>query len=137
MSSAENIINILKKSRSIPSSFSLNQPQLKFNPKELFAFFPPANLPVFSGGFWAVFITNASEQFGTNLRATAASTIPSLVRGLFIPIAMSFKFLKTPEQFGNPINAAAIVGIVCISLAFWASFTLEETFDKDLDNLEY
>ncbi|MFN0201646.1 MAG: MFS transporter [Bacteroidia bacterium] len=102
-----------------------------------FIFYALLTLLGFSGGFWAVFITNASEQFGTNLRATAASTIPSLVRGLFIPIAMFFKFLKTPEQLGSTVNAAAIVGVFCIGLAFWASFTLEDTFDKDLDNLEY
>ena len=90
----------------------------------------------FAGGFWAVFITNATEQFGTNLRATAACTIPSFVRGLFIPIGISFKFLKTPEQFGNPVSAAAIVGAVCLTLAFWASFGLKDTFHQDLDFIE-
>ncbi len=90
----------------------------------------------FAGGFWAVFITNASEQFGTNLRATAACTIPSFVRGLFIPIGIAFKFLKTPEQFGSPIWAAAAVGAVCLAIAFWASFGLKDTFHQDLDFLE-
>ncbi|MDX2245142.1 MAG: MFS transporter [Bacteroidia bacterium] len=90
----------------------------------------------FSGGFWAVFITNASEQFGTNLRATATSTIPGFVRGLFIPIGFAFKYFKAPEQLGSPIIAAAIVGGVCLLLAFWSSFGLEDTFHKDLDFLE-
>ena len=70
----------------------------------------------FAGGFWAVFITNASEQFGTNIRATAASTVPSFVRGLFIPIALAFKFLKSPAQFSSPIWAASIVGGICLLL---------------------
>jgi MFS transporter, putative metabolite:H+ symporter len=90
----------------------------------------------FAGGFWAVFITNASEQFGTNLRATAACTIPSFVRGLFIPIGMSFKFLKTPDHLGSTILSAAVVGAVCMGIAFWASFGLKDTFHQDLDFLE-
>jgi MFS transporter, putative metabolite:H+ symporter len=90
----------------------------------------------FAGGFWAVFITNAAEQFGTNLRATAACTIPSFVRGLFIPIGAAFKLLKMPDQLGNPIQAAAVVGAICLGIAFWASFGLKETFHQDLDFLE-
>jgi MFS family permease len=90
----------------------------------------------FAGGFWAVFITNATEQFGTNLRATAASTIPSFVRGLFIPIGIAFKFLKMPEHLGSPIAAAAVVGTVCLALAFASSFGLKDTFHQDLDFLE-
>ena len=90
----------------------------------------------FAGGFWAVFITNASEQFGTNIRATAASTVPSFVRGLFIPIALAFKFLKSPDQFSSPIWAASIVGGICLLLAFWSSYGLKETFHNDLDFLE-
>jgi predicted MFS family arabinose efflux permease len=90
----------------------------------------------FSGGFWVIFITNASEQFGTNLRATAACTVPSLVRGLFVPMALAFQFLKSPGQTGSPAGSAALVGAVCLASAFWASAGLRETFDKDLDYLE-
>lgn len=90
----------------------------------------------FAGGFWAVFITNASEQFGTNLRATAACTVPSFVRGLFVPMALCFQFLKSPAQLGGPVPAAAAVGAVCLALALAASFGLEETFSKGLDYVE-
>ena len=90
----------------------------------------------FAGGFWVVFITNASEQFGTNLRATAACTVPSFVRGLFVPMALSFQFLKSPGQLGSAIWSAVAVGAVCLALAFWASFGLKETFHQDLDFLE-
>lgn len=91
----------------------------------------------FAGGFWAVFVTNASEQFGTNLRATAASTVPALVRILFVPIALAFQALKAPNMLGNTLWAAATVGLFFLALAFWASFNLEETFDKDLDYVEH
>lgn len=87
----------------------------------------------FSAGFWVVFITNASEQFGTNIRATAACTIPSFVRGLFIPIAMSFKWLKSPDVLGSPIAAATMVGGVCLTLAFLSSYMLRDTFHQELD----
>lgn len=90
----------------------------------------------FAGGFWAVFITNASEQFGTNMRATAACTIPSFVRGLFVPMAICFRFLKSPAQSGGPVTAAAIVGVVCLAIAFAASYGLEETFSKNLNYVE-
>ncbi|MEQ1744696.1 MAG: MFS transporter [Saprospiraceae bacterium] len=90
----------------------------------------------FSGGFWAVFMTNAAEQFGTNLRATAACVVPSFVRVAFVPIAMSFQFLKLPEQMGSPVVAAAMVGAVTLGLAFWASYRLQESFSVDLDYLE-
>lgn len=90
----------------------------------------------FSGGFWVVFITNASEQFGTNLRATAACTVPGFVRGLFVPMALLFQFLKSPGQLDSPIWSAVAVGAFCLGLAFWASFGLQEHFDKDLDFLE-
>ncbi len=90
----------------------------------------------FAGGFWVVFITNTAEQFGTNLRATAASAGPSIVRICFIPIAWGFQWLKSAEMTGSPIQAAALVGALCIGLAMWSSFKLEETFHKNLDYIE-
>lgn len=90
----------------------------------------------FGGGVWAVVITNASEQFGTNLRATAACTVPSFIRLAFLPIAFAFQYLKGPDYFGEPILAAAVVGSITLALAFWASFSLRETFSTDLDFVE-
>jgi MFS family permease len=90
----------------------------------------------FAGGYWAVFITNTTEQFGTNLRATAASTAPAIVRVFFIPISAAFQWLKSPFMTGNLITSAALVGAACIGAALWASFRLEESFHKDLDYLE-
>jgi MFS family permease len=90
----------------------------------------------FSGGYWAVFITNAAEQFGTNLRASAACVVPSLVRLGYIPISLVFSQLKAPTLFGSPIPAAAIVGASCLILATLASFSLQDTFKRDLEYLE-
>jgi len=84
-------------------------------------------------GYWALFITMAAEQFGTNIRATVATTVPNFVRGSVIPITSSFILLK--ESFGV-LGSASIVGIVVFSIAFWALYTTKETFHKDLDYIE-
>jgi putative MFS transporter len=90
----------------------------------------------FAGGFWAVFVTNAAEQFGTNLRATVATAAPSLVRGLLVPIAWAFKTLKAPAVTGSAVTAAGIVGVVCFALAFWALAGLREGFGRSLEFTE-
>lgn len=84
-------------------------------------------------GYWALFITMAAEQFGTNIRATVATTVPNFVRGAVVPITLSFMALK--ENFGV-LSAAAIVGTVCFSLALIALYYTHETFHKDLDYIE-
>ena len=84
-------------------------------------------------GYWAVFVTVASEQFGTNLRATVTTTVPNFVRGGVVLITLSFEALK--GSFGLT-GAAAIVGSVTIILAVISLFFMEETYDKDLDYLE-
>lgn len=85
------------------------------------------------GGYWAVFITIAAEQFGTNLRATAASTVPNFVRGMVVPITFLYHSLVYSL---NHVQSAAIVGAICISVAFASLFTMQETYHKDLDFLE-
>jgi MFS family permease len=84
-------------------------------------------------GYWAVFVTIASEQFGTNLRATVTTTVPNFVRGGVVLITLSFEALKGSFGLGG---AAAIVGFITIALAVISLFFMEETFDKDLDYLE-
>jgi len=84
-------------------------------------------------GYWAVFVTTASEQFGTNLRSTVTTTVPNFIRGTVVPITLAFEFLREP--FGM-IYSALIVGLVCIIVAFWALYHLEETYGKDLNFLE-
>ncbi len=84
-------------------------------------------------GYWAIFITIAAEQFGTNLRATVASTVPNFIRGMVIPITFSFQFLK---GYLGIIQSAAVVGLICLVISFYALYHLEETFHKDLNYIE-
>ncbi|HRH35296.1 MAG TPA: MFS transporter, partial [Catalimonadaceae bacterium] len=85
-------------------------------------------------GYWALFVTIAAEQFGTNLRSTVANTVPNFVRGAVIPITLSFKYLEI--QLLDTVASALIVGLVCIGLAIWSVSQVHETFGKDLDFLE-
>jgi MFS family permease len=84
-------------------------------------------------GYWALFVTMASEQFGTNIRATVTTTVPNFVRGAVVPVTLSFKSLEATQ--GN-VNAALIIGGVCMLLAFVALAALPESFGKDLNYLE-
>lgn len=84
-------------------------------------------------GYWVLFITMAAEQFGTNIRATVATTVPNFVRGSVIPITSSFILLKS--SFGV-LGSAVIVGIVVFFISFLALYTTRETFYDDLDYIE-
>lgn len=86
-----------------------------------------------SCGYWALFITVAAEQFGTNIRSTAASTVPNFVRGMVVPMSAGFISLK--PSFGL-LGAAAIVGALVFAAGLIALWKLEETFHKDLDYIE-
>ncbi len=87
----------------------------------------------FATGYWAMFVTIAAEQFGTNLRATATTSVPNFVRGSVVPLSLLFGYLKA--SFGM-LAAAWMVGGVAIGLALLGLSQLEETFGKDLDYLE-
>jgi putative MFS transporter len=84
-------------------------------------------------GYWALFVTIAAEQFGTNIRSTATSTVPNFVRGAVIPISNSFKYLVPAVGL---ISGSIIVGVVCIALAILSTLLLKESFSKDLDYME-
>ena len=87
----------------------------------------------FGGGYWAVFVTIAAEQFGTNLRATVASTAPNFIRGMVIPITILF---HTLSGYVGILSGAAVTGAICLLIAFVALYYLEETYHKDLDYYE-
>ncbi|MHA8065946.1 MFS transporter [Aquirufa sp. ROCK2-A2] len=87
----------------------------------------------FFAGYWAVFVTSSSEQFGTNLRATVTTTVPNFVRGALIPISLLFKFLIPSLGL---LNAAFVVGVLCFSLAIWSITQLSESFGKSLNYTE-
>jgi MFS family permease len=84
-------------------------------------------------GYWAMFVTIGAEQFGTNLRATAATTIPNMVRGTVVGMTALFGFIK--PSYGV-IYAGASVGLICFLLGFLAIATISETHNRDLDFLE-
>jgi predicted membrane-bound spermidine synthase len=84
-------------------------------------------------GYWALFVTVAAEQFGTNLRSTVATTVPNFIRGTVGPIVYSFKVLR-PEI--GIIFAALTVGTVTVIIALISLWNLHETFGKDLNYVE-
>ncbi|HRD56760.1 MAG TPA: MFS transporter [Ferruginibacter sp.] len=87
----------------------------------------------FSTGFWAIFVTMAAEQFGTNLRATAATTIPNMVRGALYLILLLFNGL---QHYTNYVNAGLFTGIIIMIITLLAAWKTEETFGKDLNYIE-
>jgi MFS family permease len=88
----------------------------------------------FGAGYWAVFVTIAAEQFGTNIRATVATSVPNIVRGTVVPMTLFFTVLKSAGLAMN--HAAIVVGLVCFALAGLALWRLGETIHKDLDYTE-
>ncbi|MDP1844712.1 MAG: MFS transporter [Sediminibacterium sp.] len=90
----------------------------------------------FSTGFWAIFITMGAEQFGTNLRATAATTIPNMVRGALPLINWMFLTIFQKTWGWGLIQSGIVTGIVVMSISLVAYYFTEETFHKDLNYLE-
>lgn len=90
----------------------------------------------FSTGFWAIFITMGAEQFGTNLRATAATTIPNMVRGALPLINLMFLNLFQLSWGWSIIQSGIITGVIVMAITFVAFYFTEETFHKDLDFIE-
>jgi threonine/homoserine efflux transporter RhtA len=84
-------------------------------------------------GFWAMFVTLAAEQFGTNLRSTAATSIPNMVRGTVPLMLIGFEHLKGTQSV---ITAAAIVGAIVFILGIYSVLTISETHNKHLDFVE-
>lgn len=84
-------------------------------------------------GYWAMFVQAGAEQFGTNVRATAATTVPNMVRGLAIPMTLGFRaFIPALGVTGAGL---AVMGIV-MALAFLGLWLVKETFHADLDYIE-
>ncbi|MFT3885131.1 MAG: MFS transporter [Flavobacteriales bacterium] len=84
-------------------------------------------------GFWALFVTVASEQFGTNLRSTVTNLAPNLVRGCTIPLTLGFTALVPGI---GAVGAAALVGAVSLALSWLGTSLVQETFHKEMDFVE-
>ncbi|MGA0248417.1 MAG: MFS transporter, partial [Schleiferiaceae bacterium] len=87
----------------------------------------------FGTGFWAIFVTIGAENFGTNLRATAATTIPNMVRGSLNGISALFLYLTAQTDY---LSGGIWTGVIVMAITYWAVSGLEETFGKDLDYQE-
>jgi len=109
----------------------------------IFCFIPPQNaiqyhfiytpMLAFSIGYWALLVTTTSETFGSNLRSTATTVVPNIIRALFIPISAAFLFF---ESLFDTITSATIVGFICCFIAILGTYFLKETFGKDLNFVE-
>jgi hypothetical protein len=87
----------------------------------------------FAVGYWALFVTIAAEQFGTNLRSTVATSVPNFIRGTVVPLTLLFKYFR--EHFGI-INGALLVGVITVAIALYSLRVIDETFSRDLNFLE-
>jgi len=87
-------------------------------------------------GISVVYITMSAEQFGTNLRATAAISVPNLVRGFLPLIILLFQWLRSPALLNNYVTAAWLTGVIVLLTGFVSVLLTEETFHKDLDFVE-
>ena len=90
----------------------------------------------FSTGYWAIFNTMAAEQFGTNLRATAATTIPNMVRGALPLINFLFLDILQKQMGWTIVQSGIFTGATVMVITLIAFVFTEETYHKDLDYLE-
>jgi len=88
----------------------------------------------FGIGYWAVFVTVGAEQFGTNLRATVATSVPNFVRGSVPLLTASFKYLRAHGM--TLVGSAAVLGAACMAIALASLWGLDETHGKELDYTE-
>lgn len=86
-------------------------------------------------GYWSVFMASASEQFGTNIRATVTTSAPNFVRGMVVVLSTLFSFLSTKGGLGF-VGAASLIGSAVMALAIFSTIRTQDTFHKDLDYIE-
>jgi hypothetical protein len=87
----------------------------------------------FGTGFWAIFVTIAAEQFGTNIRATVATTVPNMVRGSLALVSLLFASLQPSLGY---IKSGWVTGLILMVISTISAVMIEETFNKDLNYLE-
>jgi MFS transporter, putative metabolite:H+ symporter len=86
-------------------------------------------------GYWSVFMASASEQFGTNIRATVTTSAPNFVRGMVVVLSTLFSYLSIEADMGF-VGAASLIGTVVMALAIFSTIRTQDTFHKDLDYIE-
>ena len=80
-----------------------------------------------------MFVTIGAEQFGTNIRSTAATTIPNMVRGTLVLMILMFNYFKPST---GVLWSAVIVGVIAFAVGIYSTLTIPETHDRDLDFIE-
>lgn len=106
------------------------RPGLARSPAEFYAY---CAMLGFGAGFWAVMVTMAVEQFGTDLRATAATSVPTFVRATAVPMTLAFVGLRGRV---GVVEAAGVVAVVVLVAAVWALRGQGETYGRGLDFTE-
>ena len=86
-------------------------------------------------GYWAIFVTVAAEQFGTNLRSTVATTTPNFIRGTVIPLTLLFNYFRNDLGMGW-ITGAMVIGVMTVVIALASLRLIHETFHRDLNYVE-
>lgn len=86
-------------------------------------------------GYWSVFMASASEQFGTNIRATVTTSAPNFVRGMVVVLSTLFSYLSNEVGMGF-VGAASLIGTAVMALAIFSTLKTQDTFHKDLDYIE-
>ncbi len=87
----------------------------------------------FGTGYWAMFVTVGAEQFGTNIRSTAATTIPNMVRGTVVLMNLLYAFFVPGV---GVIHSGALVGLICFAIGIYCTASISETHNRDLDFVE-
>jgi MFS transporter, putative metabolite:H+ symporter len=90
----------------------------------------------FSNGYWAIFVTMGAEQFGTNLRATAATTIPNMVRGVLPLLNLLFLDLFQKNWGWGLVRSGIVTGSIVTLISLIAFYFTDETYHKDLNYTE-
>jgi MFS transporter, putative metabolite:H+ symporter len=96
-------------------------------------FYAACTLLGFGTGFWAMFVTMAAEQFGTNIRATVATTVPNMVRGSLTLVSILFVSMQASQGY---VKSGWITGIVVMAIGVISLLFTEETYGKDLNYTE-
>jgi MFS family permease len=106
--------------------------------RSVFNFYLTCFLLGVSIGYWALFVTMAAEQFGTNLRSTVATSAPNFIRGMVVPLTLGLRFMR--EKLGGGESAviygALVVGVITIIIALLSLKWVEETFSRDMNFVE-
>ncbi|MCE3295039.1 MAG: major facilitator superfamily 1 [Crocinitomicaceae bacterium] len=84
-------------------------------------------------GYWAMFVTVGAEQFGTNIRSTAATTIPNMVRGTVVLMTLLFDFGKNDL---GVVYSGVTVGVICFALGIYSTVSIPETHNREMDFIE-